>query len=311
MKKLLALLLTLAIVFSFAACAGGGKTDDATGTDVVSGTDGTADAVTPADAVPTPENPVIRLATTTSVNDSGLLPYLLPTFEAETGYTVEVASAGTGIAIGYAKSGDADLLLVHSKKQEEAFIEEGYASTERLSFMYNYFVIVGPADDPAGTKDLESAADCFKAIADAKAGFASRGDNSGTHNKETGIWETAGIDPTAEEWYASVGSGMGDTLTKANEMNVYTLTDKATFLSMKASLPNLTILKEEADDMKNTYSLLGVNPEAAPFAGMDVAVNTEGANALIDWLLSDEAAALIADYGVAEYGEPLFFLLNK
>ena len=311
MKKLLALLLTLAIVFSFAACAGGGKTDDATGTDVVTGTDGTADAVTPADAVPTPENPVIRLATTTSVNDSGLLPYLLPTFEAETGYTVEVASAGTGIAIGYAKSGDADLLLVHSKKQEEAFIEEGYASTERLSFMYNYFVIVGPADDPAGIKDLESAADCFKAIADAKAGFASRGDNSGTHNKETGIWETAGIDPTAEEWYASVGSGMGDTLTKANEMSAYTLTDKATFLSMKASLPNLTILKEEADDMKNTYSLLGVNPEAAPFAGMDVAVNTEGANALIDWLLSDEAAALIADYGVAEYGEPLFFLLNK
>ena len=307
MKKLLALLLTLAIVFSFAACAGGGKTDDATGTDVVSGTD----AVTPTDAVPTPENPVIRLATTTSVNDSGLLPYLLPAFEAETGYTVEVASAGTGIAIGYAKSGDADLLLVHSKKQEEAFIEEGYASTERLSFMYNYFVIVGPADDPAGIKDLESAADCFKAIADAKAGFASRGDNSGTHNKETGIWETAGIDPTAESWYASVGSGMGDTLTKANEMNVYTLTDKATFLSMKASLPNLTILKEEADDMKNTYSLLGVNPEAAPFAGMDVAVNTEGANALIDWLLSDEAAALIADYGVAEYGEPLFFLLNK
>ena len=311
MKKLLALLLTLAIVFSFAACAGGGKTDDATGTDVVTGTDGVTDAVTPVDAVPTPENPVIRLATTTSVNDSGLLPYLLPAFEAETGYTVEVASAGTGIAIGYAKSGDADLLLVHSKKQEEAFIDEGYASTERLSFMYNYFVIVGPADDPAGIKDLESAADCFKAIADAKAGFASRGDNSGTHNKETGIWETAGIDPTAEEWYASVGSGMGDTLTKANEMNVYTLTDKATFLSMKASLPNLTILKEEADDMKNTYSLLGVNPEAAPFAGMDVAVNTEGANALIDWLLSDEAAALIAEYGVAEYGEPLFFLLDK
>ena len=308
MKKLLALLLTLAIVFSFAACAGGGKTEDeATPDDASAVTEG----VTSDDAVPAPENAVIRLATTTSVNDSGLLSYLLPTFEAETGYSVEVASAGTGIAIGYAKSGDADLLLVHSKKQEEAFIEEGYASTERLSFMYNYFVIVGPADDPAGIKDLESAADCFKAIADAKAGFASRGDNSGTHNKETGIWETAGIDPTAEEWYASVGSGMGDTLTKANEMNVYTLTDKATFLSMKDSLPNLTILKEEADDMKNTYSLLGVNPEAAPFAGMDVAVNTEGANALIDWLLSDEAAALIAEYGVAEYGEPLFFLLDK
>ena len=312
MKKLIALLLTLAIVFSFAACAGGGKTEDAaTGTDAVTGTDGATEAVTPDDAVPTPENAVIRLATTTSVNDSGLLPYLLPTFEAETGYKVEVASAGTGIAIGYAKSGDADLLLVHSKKQEEGFIEEGYASTDRLSFMYNYFVIVGPADDPAGIKDLASAADCFSAIAEAGAGFASRGDNSGTHNKETGIWETAGIDPTAESWYASVGSGMGDTLTKANEMNVYTLTDKATFLSMKDSLPNLTILKEEADDMKNTYSLLGVNPNAAAFADADVTINTEGANALIDWLLSDEAAALIEQYGVAEYGEPLFFLLNK
>jgi len=312
MKKLLALLLTLAIVFSFAACAGGGKTDDAaTPTDETTAADGAAEAVTPDDAVPTPENAVIRLATTTSVNDSGLLPYLLPTFEAETGYKVEVASAGTGIAIGYAKSGDADLLLVHSKKQEEAFIDEGFASTERLSFMYNYFVIVGPADDPAGIKDLATAADCFTAIADSGAGFASRGDNSGTHNKETGIWESAEIDPTAESWYASVGSGMGDTLTKANEMNVYTLTDKATFLSMKESLPNLTILKEEADDMKNTYSLLGVNPDAAAFADTDVAINTEGANALIDWLLSDEAAALIAEYGVAEYGEQLFFLLDK
>ena len=312
MKKLLALLLTLAIVFSFAACAGGGKTEDAaTGTDALTATDGGTEAVTPDDAVPTPENAVIRLATTTSVNDSGLLPYLLPTFEAETGYKVEVASAGTGIAIGYAKSGDADLLLVHSKKQEEAFIDEGFASTERLSFMYNYFVIVGPADDPAGIKDLATAADCFKAIAASGAGFASRGDNSGTHNKETGIWESAEIDPTAESWYASVGSGMGDTLTKANEMGVYTLTDKATFLSMKESLPNLTILKEEADDMKNTYSLLGVNPDAAAFADTDVAINTEGANALIDWLLSDEAAALIKEYGVAEYGEQLFFLLDK
>jgi tungstate transport system substrate-binding protein len=312
MKKLLALLLTLAIVFSFAACAGGGKTDDAaTPTDETTASDGVTEAVTPDDAVPTPENAVIRLATTTSVNDSGLLPYLLPTFEAETGYKVEVASAGTGIAIGYAKSGDADLLLVHSKKQEEAFIDEGFASTERLSFMYNYFVIVGPEADPAGIKDLATAADCFTAIADSGAGFASRGDNSGTHNKETSIWESAEIDPTAESWYASVGSGMGDTLTKANEMNVYTLTDKATFLSMKESLPNLTILKEEADDMKNTYSLLGVNPDAAAFADTDVAINTEGANALIDWLLSDEAAALIAEYGVSEYGEQLFFLLDK
>ena len=301
MKKLIAITLAIIFVLSFAACSG--TKEDPTTT--------AAPETTEATPVETPENPVIRLATTTSVNDSGLLPYLLPAFEAKTGYTVEVASAGTGIAIGYAKSGDADMLLVHSKKQEEAFIEEGYASTERLSFMYNYFVIVGPADDPAAIAELATAADCFKAIADSGVGFASRGDNSGTHNKETAIWESAEIDPTGEAWYSSVGSGMGDTLTKANEMSVYTLTDKATFLSMRDSLPNLTILKEEADDMKNTYSLLGVNPEAEAFSGTDVVINAEGANALIEWLLSDEAADLIAKYGVEQYGEQLFFLIEK
>lgn len=311
MKKFISLLLVFALVFAFAACAG--KTEDPSTEPAAS--DGTSEPVSEAEPsaseAPSPENPVIRLATTTSVNDSGLLPYLLPVFEAKTGYKVEVASAGTGIAIGYAKSGDADLLLVHSKKQEEAFIEEGYASTERLSFMYNYFVIVGPEADPAGIKDLASAADCFTAISKVDTGFVSRGDNSGTHNKETGIWETAGIDPTAESWYQSVGSGMGDTLIKTNEMSAYTLTDKATFLSMRDKLPNLVILKEEADDMKNTYSLLGVDPKGAGFKGAEITVNTEGANALIEWMLSDEAADLIAKYGVEQYGEPLFFLLEK
>lgn len=303
MKKLLALILALTMVLCFAAC--GGKTEDPTTTAPEETT--AAEEVT----VEAPENPVIRLATTTSVNDSGLLPYLLPAFEAKTGYKVEVASAGTGVAIGYAKSGDADLLLVHSKAQEETFIEEGYASTERLSFMYNYFVIAGPADDPAAIADKETAADAFKAIAEAKAPFASRGDNSGTHNKETGIWEKAEIDPSAEEWYNSLGSGMGDTLTKANELGAYVLTDKATFLSMKDELANLTILKAEADDMKNTYSLLGVDPEAEAFADADVQINVEGAQALIDWLLGDEAASLIKEYGVEEYGEALFFLIEK
>lgn len=299
MKKLLAVLLSVMLIFSLAACGGTETPTEAPSSDAQQ----TSETVA--------EKGTIRLATTTSVNDSGLLPYLLPTFEKETGYKVEVQSAGTGIAIGYAKSGDADLLLVHSKAQEETFIEEGYASTERLSFMYNFFVIAGSKDDPAKIADAETAADAFKLIADAKAPFASRGDNSGTHNKETGIWEAAGIDPTGADWYNSLGSGMGDTLTKANELGAYVLTDKATFLSMKDSLANLDIVKAEADDMKNTYSLLGVNPEAEAFAGKDVKIDTEGANALIEWLLGDEAAALIKEYGKTEYGEALFFLIEK
>lgn len=299
MKKSLAVILALILALSLASC-GSKPAEQPT----------TTAPVSQSEQVPA-ENKVIRLATTTSVNDSGLLPYLLPAFEAKTGYKVEVASAGTGVAIGYAKSGDADLLLVHSKAQEETFIADGYASTERLSFMYNYFVIVGPAADPAGVADEESAAEAFEEIAENACAFASRGDNSGTHNKETGIWEAAEIDPSGNSWYNSLGSGMGDTLTKANELGAYCLTDKATYLSMKDELTNLTILKAEADDMKNTYSLIGVNPDAAAFEGADVKINTEGAQQLIDWLLGDEAAALIKEYGVAEYGEALFFLLNK
>lgn len=295
MKKLLAVFIAALMLFSFAACGG-----TETPTEAPSATSGQV-----------AEKGVIRLATTTSVNDSGLLPYLLPAFEKESGYKVEVQSAGTGVAIGYAKSGDADLLLVHSKAQEETFIEEGYASTERLSFMYNFFVIAGPKDDPAGVKGAESAADAFKLIADKKVPFASRGDNSGTHNKETGIWEAAELDPTGNDWYNSLGSGMGDTLTKANELKAYVLTDKATFLSMKDSLENLDIIKAEAEDMKNTYSLLGVKADAEAFAGKDVKINTEGAQALIDWMLGDEAAALIKEYGKTEYGEALFFLIEK
>ena len=294
--RLFSILLALTMIFALAACSNTNTTTDET----------TAAAETTTAA---PKG-TIRLATTTSVNDSGLLPYLLPTFEAETGWKVEVASAGTGVAIGYAQAGDADLLLVHSKDQEEQFIADGYASTDRQSFMYNFFVLCGPASDPAGVKGSATAAEAFKKIADAKQPFCSRGDNSGTHNKEMKIWSAAApvlkLDPA---WYTSVGSGMGDTLTKANEMNAYVLTDKATYLSMKDNLPNLQILVNESDDMKNTYSLIGVNPEASAFAGKDVKINTEGANALMEWLQGDEASALIEKYGIEEYGEQLFQLM--
>lgn len=178
-----------------------------------------------------PENSVIRISTTTSVNDSGLLPYLIPTFEAETGYTVEVQSAGTGAAIQKAKDGNADLILVHAKASEEEFVSEGYG-VERIPFMYNYFVIVGPSNDPAGIADCENAAAAFTKIRDVKATFISRGDDSGTHKAENKIWGDDIPDAETETWYVSAGQGMGACLEMAKQQNGYCLTDKATFLSM-------------------------------------------------------------------------------
>ena len=188
----------------------------------------------------TEETKTIRLSTTTSVNDSGLLGYLLPIFEEKYGYEVEVYSAGTGKSIANAKMGNADLILVHSKKQEEAFIADGFASvlegmeTERLNWMYNYFVLCGPSDDPAGVRDAADVKAAFKAIADGKFVFISRGDGSGTHTKEISLWpEELGITAEAEsfkdypDWYVSANPGMGACLVMAEEMGAYILTDRS------------------------------------------------------------------------------------
>lgn len=195
----------------------------------------------------TDETRVIRMSTTTSVNDSGLLGYLLPMFEAEYGYEVEVTSAGTGKAIANAESGNADLLLVHSKSQEEEFVAAGYSyvlpgfESERLTFLYNYFVLCGPADDPAGVKDAPSVRDAFAAIAEGKYPFVSRGDQSWTHTKEVGLWpgelgitvDAASVEQYAD-WYTYSNAGMGVCLTMAAETGSYILSDKATFLTFQA-----------------------------------------------------------------------------
>lgn len=196
----------------------------------------------------TEETKTIRLSTTTSVNDSGLLGTLLPVFEQKYGYTVEVQSAGTGKAIAAAKDGNADLILVHAKSQEEAFVADGFSyvlpgfDSERLSFLYNYFVLCGPSDDPAGVKDSASVLDAFASIADGKHPFISRGDASGTHTKELSLWpEALGITAEAEsfvdytDWYTSANAGMGACLVMAEEMHAYILTDKATFLTFQAN----------------------------------------------------------------------------
>ena len=199
----------------------------------------------------TEETKPIRLSTTTSVNDSGLLGYALPKFEEKYGYKVEVASAGTGKAIAAAKNGNADLIFVHSKSQEEAFIADGFAlkldgyDAERLTFMYNYFVLVGPKDDPAGCKNAASVKDAFKLIADGKYSFVSRGDNSGTHTKEVSLWdESLGITTDPEsvkdyEWYKFSNAGMGVCLKMAEETGAYILSDKATFLTFQANQGNI------------------------------------------------------------------------
>lgn len=203
-------------------------------------------------AAATEETKVIRLSTTTSVNDSGLLAKLLPEFEAKYGYTVEVYSAGTGKSINNAKMGNADLILVHSKKQEEAFIEAGFArvvdgfEAERISFLYNYYVLCGPSADPAGVKSAASVKDAFAAIAAGEYTFISRGDNSGTHTKELALWPAElGITKEAEsfaaytKWYVSANTGMGACLVMAEQMGAYILTDKATFLTFQANGGNI------------------------------------------------------------------------
>ena len=294
MKKLLAILLSVIFVLSLAACGAAPGGEDATEPAGAEASEAGSAAVA--------DNTVIRLSTTTSVNDSGLLPYLLPTFEAESGYKVEVQSAGTGAAIQKAKDGNADVILVHAKASEEEFISEGYG-VERLPFMYNYFVIVGPKDDPAGVSGSADAAEAFGKIRDAAANFVSRGDESGTHKAELKIWGDNAPDAAADSWYISAGQGMGACLTMASEQQAYCLTDKATFLSMQDEL-DLDIVLAEGDDMKNTYSLIAVNPD------MIDGLNTAGAQAFIDWMLGDEASALIAQYGVEEYGSALFTLID-
>ncbi|SHH84204.1 tungstate transport system substrate-binding protein [Clostridium grantii DSM 8605] len=244
------------------------------------------------------EGKSIILATTTSTYDSGLLDYLLPKFTEETGIEVKVVPLGTGAAIELAQNGDADCLLVHAKAKEEAFIEAGYG-LERFDVMYNDFVIVGPESDPAGLKEKAPSdpVEALKLIAESKATFISRGDDSGTHTKEKDLWAKASIEPSGD-WYVSAGKGMGDVIQMAEEMEGYTLTDRATYLSMKDNL-TLNVVTEKNDSLYNQYGVIRINPDKNE-------IKEEEANQFIDWILSDEAQKLIGEFGVEEFGQPLF-----
>ncbi len=241
----------------------------------------------------------ITLASTTSTENSGLFDYLLPEFTNKTGIEVRVVAVGTGKAIKMAQSGDADVLLVHHRVSEDQFVAEGYG-LQRHDVMYNDFVIVGPAADPASIGALAMVSEGLDAIAKSGSPFTSRGDDSGTHKKELSLWDHAGIDADARSgsWYRETGTGMGATLNVASGINSYTLTDRATWLKF-ANKGELEILIEGDPMLFNQYGVIGVNPEKHPH------VKSEDAEVLIDWLISKEGQALINTYQIV--GQQGFF----
>lgn len=241
------------------------------------------------------ENVRLRLATTTSVENSGLLDHLLPTFEKRFGVNVDVVAVGTGAALKLAENGDVDILFVHDPEAEERFVVKGYG-VNRREVAWNDFVVVGPPDDPAGLRGLKSAGEMFQKIVGQKATFVSRGDSSGTYRKELKIWQEARITPKGE-WYLETGQGMGATLQIADEKRGYCLTDRGTFLSYKGKL-DLAILLEGGQELYNLYSVIAVNPEKHPYAHYKEAIE------LIQWLTSPEGQRMIGAY--QKYGQILF-----
>ncbi len=238
------------------------------------------------------------LATTTSTDDSGLLKVILPDFTAKTGITVEVVAVGTGQAITLGQDGNADVLLVHDRNRENAYIEEGHG-TRREDVMYNDYVIVGPESDPAGIAGTNDAAAAFIKIAETGSTFVSRGDDSGTHGKEKAVWKAAGIEP-AGDWYVSAGQGMSDVLTMTEEQLGYTLSDRATYLSRVLTGYSLQIVVEGDPVLFNPYGVMDVNPDKGAH------IKAAFAQQFIDWITSAETKALIGSFGVEEFGAPLF-----
>ena len=245
----------------------------------------------------------LRMATTTSLYDTGLWGYLEPMFEEKYGVELDILSTGSGQALEYGRRGDVDVITVHDKPNEEKFVSDNYG-IERVPFAYNYFLIVGPTSDPAGIKGM-SPEEAFKKLMQTGSGtFVSRGDLSGTHSMEKRIWQQAGFDYATVEkagaWYIEAGSGMGPTLLMASEKQAYTLTDMGTFLAYKSKL-NLVPIVDKGDILLNVYSVIAVNPQK-----VTVAKNLTMANNLISFLTSPEIQKLIGDYGVKEYGLQLF-----
>ncbi len=231
----------------------------------------------------------ILISTTTSVENSGLLSYILPHFEKKTGIKVYVVARGTGAAIEMGKRGDADLVFVHAKELELEALKQGYF-INRHDVCYNDFIVVGPKNDPAGIKGLKRASEAFKKIANSGSLFVSRADKSGTHMKELKLWEFAGINPKEQSWYLEAGQGMEKTLRISNEKQAYTLTDRGTWLAVKHRLEDLTLLFEGDPILFNQYGVMAVNPQRHKH------VRYKEAMQLINWLISKEGQSLIGSF---------------
>jgi tungstate transport system substrate-binding protein len=242
------------------------------------------------------QNVRLRLATTTSTQDSGLLPILNPPFEKLTGITVDVIAVGTGKAIKLGENGDVDVVLVHDRKAEDKFISQGFG-VNRRDVMHNDFVLVGPAEDPARIAGTTVAADAFARIAAAGASFVSRGDASGTNAKELELWAAASVKPK-RAWYKEAGQGMGEVLVMSSNLKAYTLTYRGTWIAMKDKLPGLRILSEGDAALFNPYGVIAVNPQKHPEA------NYMAAMQYIAWVTSAQGQKIIRDYTMS--GQQLF-----
>lgn len=254
---------------------------------------------------------VLRISTTTSLEDTGLLEEVEAAFEEKyPDIDVQIVSGGTGIALERGKKGDADLLIVHDKKREEEFIADGYG-IKRYPFAYNYFYIIGPRDDPAGVNGSSSATEAFSKILKAAekdpqhVKFVSRGDNSGTNTREIKIWKNItdyNSTVRGSDWYIESGSGMGDTLRLADQKGAYTISDSGTYLAYRSNITLVPYITS-GSELLNVYSAIAVNPEKVR------GVNRDAAEKFIEFLLSDECQKLISEYGKKQYGTPLFMTL--
>ena len=248
-----------------------------------------------------PSDQTLTLATTTSTRDSGLLAALIPRFERATGIKVHVVAVGTGQALAMGRRGDADVLLTHAPDAEKSFVAEGHAR-QRVPIMFNDFILVGPADDPAEIRSSSDIVAALGAIAERQARFVSRGDQSGTHSKEQALWRAAGIEPHGK-WYLQAGQGMAGTLRVASEKQAYTLSDRSTFLAHRRLL-ELDIVCEGDERLRNEYAVLVVSPKRHPH------VHFEAARQFAQFLRSPEARQVIKEFGKDRYGQALFSLID-